>query len=129
MTIKYIIYEAGDTAAETAYNRSFTFFTITWYPMEENLASIEITKIDTSKIAGEYPLVSYEETISTLSEASGLEISLEDMLVCELIYNKKIAHGYYIPCYRFYLEESDTGLDVEGLNSYAAYDIPAVSIS
>lgn len=124
----YTIYEPGDTYDETIYNRNYKCISLMWLKgTSEEKVSIIIRKIDTSEKLGDYPMVSYEDALTILSNAADRDVTAKDVLASEIIYNSMdTVPGYYIPCYRIYLDEGEAERSVPGMHSFAYYDIPAV---
>ncbi|MBQ7359784.1 MAG: hypothetical protein IJW63_06810 [Lachnospiraceae bacterium] len=129
-----VIYEgAGETIEERLVNYFFNNvrFSLS-YGKLSYIHGDEVTKVE--KIA-DYPIITLEEAKEKLAKGEYLTSvpydmpGMEYVAGVELVYDTKILQDYYVPYYKFYVQELDLGnesLEELGLKGYNVYYVPAV---
>lgn len=113
----YTITEEADNWFETALNKSFTYITVSRFSSEEKAVMNIFHRGNPEKI-GEIPVLSREAVTAYLQET--YPSTRENPPLLEIVYNKNIQPGLFLPCYRVYLPESVS----EGSTVYRVFYIP-----
>jgi hypothetical protein len=121
---QYKITESTDDLFTRILNNSFSYITVTYSPDSEE-ALLQIRKADMPEKYGDYKIISYEAALEYLEETHP-NIDTSNTKT-EIYYSSTIQPGYYIPCYRFYLAETDTGTTLKsGKMQYTVVDLTMV---
>ncbi|MCL2512339.1 MAG: hypothetical protein FWF08_00435 [Oscillospiraceae bacterium] len=147
--VSFHITNNNDDVFKLAENMTFNSFSITNYT--EN-ALIETLQEEKTEAAGNYARISYDEALekvldefdkmnteqrgyfpAVFAEISGDDIknktlTEKDIAACALEFNTYVVNGWYVPCYKFFI---DIGADktIKGFTNYAVYYVPACDIS
>lgn len=135
---EYGAFKEGDNLEEQILNYNFERirFRQNW---EEKLSSIDFgNQLDCAELLGRYPIISWETAQELLLNGAYVtsvpEIRLHGGMVreeyiakVELVYHHSVLDKVFMPYYRFYLELTEETDMAEGLKSYGAFYVPAVS--
>ena len=127
------VYEKGDTARETLLNYYFNYVEFTAWE-DRGLWFIDIVRMDTEPVLGEYEIISVEEATKRLGEGQYDTTYLESEFPgveyvrdVELVYYLSSIDDYK-PYYRFWVEVPAEKQE-NGLNTYVAYYVPAAELA
>jgi hypothetical protein len=100
---EYKITEESDDLFTNIINNSFSYIRVICHPDIDDIALI-IYKVDMPEKVGDYEIITYSEALKALqAEYRNIDVSGSK---CEISYSPNIQTGYYIPCYRFYIEDT-----------------------
>jgi len=123
-TYLFTITETSDDFFENIQNSNFSYVNVMYYA-DSTRVSLKIIKIDTSELHSYMPVLPYEEALEYIQHAYGVD---EGSNICaEIYYSSMIEQGYYIPCYKFYIEENtkvNTPVAAAGGSIYEVVHIP-----
>ena len=100
---QFTITETTEDLFENVYNNSFSFIKVIYYPDSTQVLLI-IRREDISEQAAVEQIVSYEEAEEYIR--TNYEIPDESGVNAEIYYSSSVREGYYVPCYKFYIEDS-----------------------
>lgn len=135
---EYEAFKEGDYLEEQILNYNFARIRF-WKNWENKLSSIDFgNQLDCTELLGRYPIISWEAAQDLLLNGAYVtsvpEIRLHERMVqeehiakVELVYHHSALDKVFMPYYRFYLELTEDSDMAEGLKSYGAFYVPAVS--
>jgi len=103
--IKFFVTEESDRVSDAIVNMHLNYFEIRYYPSLKR-GSIFIHNIEQKKSDKESASVSYADAVKRLL-ADNPDYKEKNIVACEIEYNSAVAPGYFVPCYKFYLEGED----------------------
>lgn len=125
-------YEAKADPTETLI--SYNFNRVRFSNWENELWYVDISQYDTSKIVGEYPIISLSDAKALLANmnyisSSPTPVDHNAIAHVELVYRMDERNEVFMPYYKFYSELSDTMFEnqVGGISTYGVYYVPAVA--
>ena len=116
----YRITEATNDFFQDVLNNSFSFIEIIdWIDLDG--ISLIITNVDITELSSE-ATVSYEDVTEYVISNYNAE---ESDINAEVYYSELVDQGYFIPCYKIYIEGDQVGSPVNGIE-YEVIHIPMV---
>jgi len=117
---QYTITENTDDFFTNILNNSFSYIKVTYHP-ESTEVLLQICKRGIPEKYGDFRIISYDMALKYLQDNyANIDASKTK---AEIYYSATIQPGYYIPCYKFYLEETSVKYDVP---RYTVVHIPMV---
>lgn len=123
------IYQRDKEVEKGIINKTFaSMFISTTYGSDTVV--ISIAKPDIATNVGNYAFVPYEEALAALSER--FDVQPDQVIDYDVEYLNTVSAGYYVPYYKFYVEEAGetakekADLESLGLHIYREYKIRAV---
>lgn len=107
---QYTIFESNENPFVTAYNRSFSYIEVVFAVSTGNVY-VQTSVISPAKTDETISLATNEQ-IKAFLTAQFPDAVPEDYIV-EIYYDSHVQLGYYIPCYRVYLEEPELSTQLE----------------
>ncbi len=114
----YRIYEGDDDLLQDIMNKCFTYIEFTQYRDSDYI----VAKIINRKTPKEYdnrPILSYESALAYLNNLYP-DTGKRDVKA-EVFYSTAVQPGYFMPCYRFYIDTGET--DTDGSPIYSVVSI------
>jgi len=99
LTLNFIIYEASDKKSGASY---FNYVEL-MYAANSDTMWILMMKAERSESEIKSEYITYDAAVKRLL-ADNKGLSKDDIEACEIVFNRTIAPGYIVPCYKFYLK-------------------------
>lgn len=112
----YVFFEETTNASEYLYNTTFCYVEIINNIDTDNYL-ILINKIDSPEVCSNIDTVTYTEALDFLAENQN-DVDITDVKVVAY-YSETVSPGYYVPCYRFYLNKTSNDSVENNSNEYA----------
>lgn len=121
------IWNKGQELWDKIYNKSFRYAQVSWGPNESEAGVLlKIVKIDTDVVYRDYSLLSIDHAKAMVNDETDKPY---DVVSSEIVYDGAIVPGYYVPCYKLYVQGHPTTNTTtsEERTGYVAYLAPAIS--
>jgi len=112
---QFTITEATEDFFENVYNNSFSYIKVIHYPDSTQVLLI-IRSEDISEQSANEQIVTYEEAEEYIR--TNYDVPDDSSINAEIYYSSSVREGYYVPCYKFYVEDS-----IDDTPERTAYDV------
>ncbi|MCL1894935.1 MAG: hypothetical protein FWG03_00150 [Clostridiales bacterium] len=118
--------ETADDSLGKAFNNSFSYVRSSYGP-DSSRVYLVICKADIgiSDVSSEETVIPYQAALAYVQDLCGMESS--DSIFSEIYYSTTVKMGFFVPCYKFYIDTGETDL-VGNSIKYDIVRIPAVSV-
>jgi len=120
---QYTIYDNSGDFFENILNSSFSFVRATHYPDTSDVL-LTLRKTDISDLYSNELVIPYEEALDYIQDTYG--VTEKSNIHAEVYYSNSVEEGYFIPCYKFFIEDSSapTPNTTENVIVYNVVHIP-----